>query len=122
MLGITLNGSAPIYEQISKQIENFILIGVLEPNESLPSVRELATELMINPNTVQKAYAILEQNGAAYSVSGKGRFVTDNIEKLKNSKKETAMEDLKAVLESLQKKEITKNEILQFVNNYFEGK
>ena len=53
MLGISLNNSAPIYEQLINKIENLVLTGILEPNESLPSVRELATSLAVNPNTVQ---------------------------------------------------------------------
>ncbi len=86
MLSITLNNKSPIYEQLVDRIEFLILNGFLEENEQLPSVRELATQLAINPNTVQKAYAYLEQEGVTYSVSGKGRFVTDNIEALKQKR------------------------------------
>jgi GntR family transcriptional regulator len=86
MLSITLNNKSPIYEQLVERIEFLILNGFLKENEQLPSVRELATHLAINPNTVQKAYAYLEQEGVTYSVSGKGRFVTDNIEALKQKR------------------------------------
>ena len=86
MLSITLNNKSPIYEQLVERIEFLILNGFLKENEQLPSVRELATNLAINPNTVQKAYAYLEQEGVTYSVSGKGRFVTDNIEALKQKR------------------------------------
>lgn len=55
------------------------LTGAMQPNEQLPSVRTLAKELMINPNTVQKAYQFLEQDGVIYSIPGKGSFISENI-------------------------------------------
>ena len=93
MLSITLNNKSPIYEQLVERIEFLILNGFLKENEQLPSVRELATYLAINPNTVQKAYTYLEQEGVTYSVNGKGRFVTDNIEALKQKRTELVLKD-----------------------------
>ena len=93
MLSITLNNKSPIYEQLVGRIEFLILNGFLQENEQLPSVREMATQLAINPNTVQKAYAYLEQEGVTYSVSGKGRFVTDNIEALKQKRMGNVLND-----------------------------
>ena len=75
MFGITLEGTEAIHEQLSKGIKRLVITGVLTKDSPLPSVRELALDLAINPNTVQKAYAFLEQQGITYSVSGKGRFV-----------------------------------------------
>ena len=98
MLGISLNNSAPIYEQLINKIEQLVLNGLLEPNESLPSVRELATSLAVNPNTVQKAYAYLEQIGVTYSVSGKGRFVTGDVEVLRQRKITDAYFELEKAL------------------------
>lgn len=104
MLSITLNNKSPIYEQLVGRIEFLILNGFLQENEQLPSVREMATQLAINPNTVQKAYAYLEQEGVTYSVSGKGRFVTDNIEALKQKRMGNVLNDF------IQNVELLKNQ------------
>ena len=70
------NSSAiPIYEQIYKQLLEYITTGLMQPEEKLPSVRELSSDMHINPNTVVKAYRILEQQGFIYSIPGKGSFV-----------------------------------------------
>ena len=68
----------PIYEQVVSKLEELMLLGVLKENEPLPSVRALAMELSINPNTIQRAYAELERQGYIYSIKGKGSFVADN--------------------------------------------
>ena len=64
----------PIYEQVAEKLEELMLLGVLGENEPLPSVRSLAMELSINPNTIQRAYAELERQGYIYTVKGKGKF------------------------------------------------
>jgi len=71
----------PIYEQIVERFQELILKGVLEADSQLPSVRNLAMDLSINPNTIQKAYTELERQGYTYSVKGKGSFVavTDRL-------------------------------------------
>ncbi len=101
MLGITLSGTAPIYEQLVTKIEQLVLGGVLEENEQLPSVRELACELAVNPNTIQKAYAYLEQEGVTYSVNGKGRFVTNDVSSLKEKRIGVLLFDLRRTAGSL---------------------
>ncbi len=74
MLAINYRDPRPIYEQIRDELRRMILTGVLPPGEKLPSVRELAQELAINPNTIQRAYRELEQAGWIDSVPGKGNF------------------------------------------------
>lgn len=76
MIVIDYQNRKPIYEQIVERVESLIAAGVLKPGEQLPSVRALAVELSINPNTIQKAYGMLEQRGAIFSVKGKGNFVS----------------------------------------------
>ncbi len=73
---ITLNyrDSKPIYEQVKDGFRKLILSGVLTTDERLPSVRELAAQLAINPNTIQRAYRELESEGFIYSIAGKGSF------------------------------------------------
>lgn len=75
MLDIRLEGKAPIYEQVYGGIAQLISSGRLKPEERLPAVREVAKHLGINPNTVQKAYAQLEQAGLIYSIPAKGSYV-----------------------------------------------
>ncbi|MDF2566863.1 MAG: GntR family transcriptional regulator [Oscillospiraceae bacterium] len=83
-----LNGK-PIYEQLKEQIIQNIMIGVMKPNEQLPSVRVLAKQLGINPNTIQKAYQELEREKVIYSMVGKGSFVSDDTERFDLVKRET---------------------------------
>lgn len=119
MLGISLNNSAPIYEQLITKIEQLVLSGLIEPNESLPSVRELATSLAINPNTVQKAYAYLEQIGVTYSVSGKGRFVTGDVNVLRQRKITDAYFELEKALEKLKNLGEDKKSVSDRVDSFY---
>lgn len=77
MIVIDYQDRRPIYEQIVERFQMLILNGVIQANEQMPSVRKLAMELSINPNTIQKAYSTLEQQGYIYPVKGKGNFVSD---------------------------------------------
>ena len=75
MFDLDLQSRTPIYEQLYKKTVELIIKGVLKENDQLPSVRSLAKELGVNPNTVAKAYQELERNKIIYSVSGRGSFV-----------------------------------------------
>lgn len=77
----------PIYEQITERLQNLMLSGGLEPDSQLPSVRQLAMDLALNPNTIQRAYTELERSGYIYSVKGRGNFVRDH-KTLSNLKKQ----------------------------------
>lgn len=85
MIHIDYKDSRPLYEQISDRLGELILYGAFEPDSQLPSVRSLAVELAINPNTIQKAYTDLERKGFVYSVKGRGNFVADTL-KIKEEK------------------------------------
>lgn len=74
MLELNYRDARPIYEQIKDGLRRLILSDVIRQDEKLPSVRELASQLAINPNTIQKAYRELEQEGYVYTVSGRGSF------------------------------------------------
>lgn len=78
MITIDYTDRRPVYEQIVQSVERLIALGVLQPEEKLPSVRSLGIELSTNHNTIQKAYALLEQRGSIYSVKGIGNFVSKN--------------------------------------------
>ena len=75
-ISINYRDPRPIYEQVRDGLRSLIISGVLADGEKLPSVRELAAQLAINPNTIQKAYAILEMKGFTYTVKGRGSFVS----------------------------------------------
>ena len=75
MVHLDYRDARPIYTQICDGIRDQILSGILRPDDRLPSVRELATQLTINPNTIQRAYRELESQGWVVSVPGKGCFV-----------------------------------------------
>ncbi len=100
----------PIYEQIMERFQELMMSGGLKQDEKLPSVRSLAMELSINPNTIQRAYAELERQGYIYSVKGKGSFVTDNSV-LKDSKKQAVLKrqeetSLEALLLNMEKEKL----------------
>ena len=91
MFELDFRSRLPIYEQLVEKIKELIISEVLKTDEKLPSVRALASELTINPNTIQKTYRELERQNFIYSISGKGNFVakinknqnTQKVEKLK---------------------------------------
>lgn len=74
MLNLNYRSGQPIYEQVQSGLRRLIISGVIQPGDKLPSVRALAAQLAINPNTIQRAYDALEREGYAYSVPGKGSF------------------------------------------------
>ena len=74
MLSLNYRDSRPIYEQVRDALRRLIITGAIPAGDKLPSVRAMAGQLAINPNTIQRAYEALEQEGYAYSVPGKGSF------------------------------------------------
>ena len=77
MIVLDYRDSRPLYQQVKDSLRRMMLTGLLEPDEKLPSVRSLATQLAINPNTIQRAYSQLETKGYVYTVSGRGTFVCE---------------------------------------------
>ena len=82
MIKVNPSSFVPIYEQIKKEFKKEIFKGDLKPNDPLPSIRDLATELLINPNTVARAYRELEMEGFIYTRKGKGCYVSDDSSQL----------------------------------------
>jgi GntR family transcriptional regulator len=112
MFELDMRSRKPIYEQLVDKIKELIMNEVVKPDEQLPSVRTLATELTINPNTIQKAYRELETQGFIYSIKGKGSFVNPNnqikdIEKIVAVKKELEKLILEALYLGIQVSELT---------------
>ena len=102
----------PIYEQIVREVEKLITLGVLTPGSQIPSVRALAYDLGINPNTVKKAYDMLEENGLIISKSTKGTFISDDVSMAKKQKIEELMEKIQDIIKELESYVLTREEII----------
>ena len=98
MILIDYSERRPIYEQVAEKIAELIIRGVLPPESQLPSVRSLAMDLSINPNTIQRAYQELERKGYTYSVPGKGSFVSQRTEYLEEQR-ENILEEQRGLAE-----------------------
>lgn len=120
LITIDYKSNLPINDQIVNGITRLCALDVLKPHDKLPSVRNFALDLGVNPNTVQRAYSILEQKGIIYSVSGKGSFISEGagiIVSLKNN----AKEDFKRALKETLDVGISKEELLNIMNEFFEN-
>ena len=93
----------PIYSQLVEQIKLAIVSGNLLPGERLMSVRDMATEAGVNPNTMQRALQELERDGMVYSQRTAGRFVTENMQVIERAKKKFAEEQIRSFLEAMKK-------------------
>ena len=98
MLHLDYRDVRPLYAQLTDKIRQQISGGVLVQGDKLPSVRELAVELSINPNTIQRAYSQLEKTGVIYSVKGKGNFVAADPKRLREEKMEQILQEMEKLL------------------------
>ncbi|MCI2058120.1 MAG: GntR family transcriptional regulator [Oscillibacter sp.] len=109
------NADAPIYSQLIDQIKQGIIAGAFPPGERLPSVREMATEAGVNPNTMQRALAELERDGLVYSQRTAGRYVTEDQTMIESVKKTLAETQVQAFLDAMSRLGFKKGEILELV-------
>ena len=110
----------PLYEQLVEQLRRQIILGGMKAGAAMPSVRQLATELGINPNTIQKAYRRMEEEGMILSVPGKGSFVSDNLAEMLTKQREDQRNKARQILLSCREMGITKEEIVQMVEAIYE--
>ena len=101
-MGWTFQPDRPIYSQLMEQIKRRIITGEYPPGEKMPSVRELAMEAAVNPNTMQKAFAQLEQEGLLHTQRTSGRFVTEDRERIMSIKEDLARNLAMDFLRSMQ--------------------
>ncbi len=101
MILINHKDRRPIYEQIIERFEQLILCGALETNAPMPSVRSLAMELSLNPNTIQRAYQELERAGYIYTIKGKGSFVSETSQNADKKRQEVKKEMREGIEEAL---------------------
>lgn len=118
MISIDYQSRIPIYEQIVERFQTLILKGVLEPDTQMPSVRSLAVKLSINPNTIQKAYTLLEQQGYIYSIKGRGNYIAD-ASALLEQKKTHFLDQLKDTLQQAKDLGISKADCMALLQNIF---
>lgn len=116
MISLNYRDSRPIYEQIKDGLRKLIVTGALGTGEKLPSVRALATQLSINPNTIQRAYNELESEGYIYSVPGKGSFAAGNTG-ADDSRRKELMEKLREIAAELKYLGVSCEELAALVSD-----
>lgn len=117
----TLDNDRPIYLQLMERIQRDIIAGVYQPGDKLPSVRYLALEAAVNPNTMQKALSELERSGLVYSQRTSGRFITEDTEMLTQMKKELATEHIQEFFQKMEQLGFSRAELLTLVTKAAEG-
>ncbi|MGN0308025.1 MAG: GntR family transcriptional regulator [Lachnospiraceae bacterium] len=116
MIVLDLKDARPLYEQIVDRFKHLILCGALPEDEKIPSVRSLAMELSINPNTIQKAYGELERQGFIYTVKGRGNFVSSNSG-LKEARKEELKKQLLELIREGESIGFSREEMMEYIKN-----
>lgn len=110
MIHLNYRDGRPIYEQVRDGLRQLMVSGAIQPGDKLPSVRNMASELAINPNTIQRAYEALEQEGYVYSVPGKGSFAAQR-EEIDHRRREELLTRLDALVEELRYLGLTAEEL-----------
>ncbi len=116
-----LDNDRPIYLQLMERIQQDIISGVYSPGDKLPSVRDLALEASVNPNTMQKALSELERSGLVYSQRTSGRFITKDMEMLKNMKRKLAWEHIHQFLENMSQLGFQEEETIELIQKALKG-
>lgn len=116
-----LDSDRPIFLQIVERIQMDIISGRYAPGDKLPSVRDLASEAAVNPNTMQKAFSELERTGLVYSVRTSGRYITEDTTMIEELKASLAKEKINEFLEQMQKLGFQNDEILSLMNQTMKG-
>ena len=120
MIIINYKDRRPIYEQVVERFKELIIKGAIDPDSQLPSVRSLAMELSINPNTIQRAYAELERQGYIYSVKGKGSFISAN-DLLSQQKRNEIFHELEQVVQQAKCIGILEEDFISKVKQTYKG-
>lgn len=117
MIILDMSDKRPIYEQVVSRFEELISRGIMKADEQMPSVRSLAVELSINPNTIQRAYVELEREGYIYAVKGRGNYVSD-IQTMLPQRQQNYYKELDVLLEQMDSYELTKEDVIEHINKY----
>lgn len=115
-----LKNDRPIYSQLLEHIKLSIISGYYPAGSKLPSVRDLAAEASVNPNTMQKALSELERTGILYSQRTAGRFITEDENMIRDLKRQIAQEEIESFLKSMKNIGINGNEAMELIQSYLE--
>lgn len=110
-----LQSDRPIYAQLVEQIQRMIVTGVFPAGSRLPSVRELAVEAAVNPNTMQRALARLEEDGLLYTQRTSGRYVTEETNRIMQAKEAMAGELIRQFIENMEKLGYTREQAMELI-------
>lgn len=119
MISLNYRDSRPIYEQIKDGLRKLIVTGALQPDDRLPSVRALAAQLAINPNTIQRAYNELESEGYIYSISGKGSFASRNAGS-DTARKQEMLHQVQELVQELRYLGADRQELMQILEEVYQ--
>ncbi len=122
MLQLDFRDRQPLHEQIKEKMKMLIISGVLKPDEQIPSVRELAQSLTVNPNTIQKAYKNLETEGFIYSIRAKGSFVAPQDYSDYHPRRKALLEELEKIVAELMYLHEPKEKLLHTIHAIYEKK
>lgn len=111
IINLDYQSRLPIYVQIVNEIERYVMLGILKPHDQIPAIRELASTLGVNPNTVKRAYKEMEEKGLITTFSTKGTFISDNISFLTDKKIKDLFDGIKNNIRELQKLGLEDNNI-----------
>ena len=122
MLFINKFSPTPIYLQVIDQFEELIFTGVIGPEEALPSVRALAKELGVNPNTLQRAYSEMENKNLCISVPGSGRYVSKDAKKIIMKQKKEGLKDIADIVRGARQSGVALDDIIEIVKKIYKEK
>ena len=119
MLLVNPRSKQPLYEKLVEQLRRQLFLGVVEAGQAMPSVRQLATELGINPNTIQKAYRRMEAEGMIVSVPGKGSFISDNLADMLRRQRDEQLEKTRQQLATCREMGLSKEMIEKLIEEVY---
>ena len=121
MVTINYRDGRPIYEQVKDDLRRLVVTGAMQPGEKLPSVRELAAEAGINPNTVQRAFSELEREGLIYTQRATGKYVTENEADIKSAREALARTQVADFLRAMQSLGFSVGDVIVLLQSFNES-
>lgn len=115
LICVDVRSRKPISNQLVDCIKDLILQGLIKPDEQLPSVRALSSELTINPNTIQKAYSELERNGIVYSIPGRGNFACSDVSVIADAQKGKVLVELAGIVKKAKITGLSRDEFIEAI-------
>ena len=118
LINLDYQSRVPIYEQIVNNIENYVAVGILKEKEQIPSIRDMASSIGVNPNTIKKSYDILENKGIITTISTKGTFISENTKKATKEKIDREFNNIKKSVQELTKLGLNLDDIIERIKKW----